>query len=201
MNRSSIRRAGRLLPVAALLAGSVSAQPPSVSTIMPRNAGPVSIFDLPLLLGGDLQFQMFDFEAHEKFCLLVGYVHEIDGQLSSRLPADRGICNEAGPQRLMVVMRPAGDKRTLSFGLHRRDTGVGGGSSVGELPIGKDISGWASFRPEGTIHADRETTLIRWRYGPNPPHPGTYHDVHVVIRLRENDVGFIGTYHEPYPGR
>lgn len=189
------RRALFVLLVAAVLSGSVSAQPPTMS-VVPRNAGPVGIADLHVLLDVDMQFQIFDFEAEEKFCLVLGYVHEIDGQQSSRSPRNEVVCNVAGPQRLIVVMRPAGDKRRLLFNLHDRDTGAGSTRTVADLSIGRDISGAATFMAEETIRSDRETSLIRWRYGLNPPHPGPRHDVHILVRLDENDIG-IGSYSKP----
>ena len=47
---------------------------------------------------------------------------------------------------------------------------------MGDLPIGKDIGGTATFRAEQTIGPGRESIPFRWRYGNNPPHPGPRHD-------------------------
>lgn len=173
--------------ILAFLAGTASASPTSLA-VVPVNAGPVGIAELQMLLGNDLQFQMFDFEAKEDFCLHLGYVHAVDGQVAGS-STDRGLCNLAGPQRLIVMMQQTGDKRMLSFGLHDRDTGRGVTMGLAALPIGKDVSGWSGFRPEETIHAERKTTLLRWKYGLNPPHPGPLHEVGITIRLGENTVG------------
>lgn len=191
------RRAVAALLIAALLSSSVSAQPPAVS-VEPRIAGPVGIADLRVLLDEDMQFQMFDFEAEENFCLALGYEHEIEGQQWNRGPFNHVFCNLAGPQRLIVVMRPAGKNRRLSVGLHGRDTGAGSGRTFADLPIGTDLGGAATFftKTSGTIRSDRETTLFRWRFGPNPPDPRTHHDVRILVRLEENDFG-IRSYSRP----
>jgi hypothetical protein len=49
---------------------------------------------------------------------------------------------------------------------------------------------------EETIGSTQETTLFRWRFGPNPPDPGPRHDVRILARLDENDGG-IGSYSKP----
>ncbi len=198
MNEQSTFRSHRavfVLLVTAILSGNSAAQLPTIS-VVPRNEGPVGISDLHVLLDVDMQFQIFDFEAQEKFCLVLGYVHEIDGQQSSRSALNPVVCNVAGPQRLILVMRPVGDKRRLMFALHDRDTGAGSGRTVSDLPIGKDIGGSATFRAEDTIGSGQETMLLRWRFGLNPPHPGPRHDVRILVRLDENDLG-IGSYSKP----
>lgn len=189
------RRVRLLVLITALLAGPVSAQPSSIPVKF-TSAGPVGISELRFLLGSDVQFQIFDFEAKEGFCLLFGYRHEINGESSSSRSADRGFCNIAGRQRLIVMMRLEGDTRSFSFTVNDRDTGMGGGNELVKLPIGRDIGGWATFRAEESIHADRDTTLFRWRYGPNPPNPVPHHDVHILVRLQANDRGLIGTWYE-----
>lgn len=199
-NRSMmyIRQVHLSMLLTALFAGTVCAQPSTVSVVS-KTAEPIGISDLRFLLGSEVQFQVFDFEAQESFCLLVGYEHEVDGQPSSSRSTDRGICNISGRQRLLVVTRLVGDQRVVSFSLHDRDTGMGGGMDLLKLSIG-GISGAATFVGENSIYADRETTLFRWRYGRNPPGPDSYHDVHILVRLRENESGTIGTFYEPNAG-
>ena len=133
---------------AAFLSGFAVAQEPAIS-VVPRNGGPVGISDLGVLLGSDLQFQILDFEMEEAFCLVLGYTHEIDGRLRHRSPRNGVVCNEAGPQRLVVVVRPIDEKRRLMFGLHDREVGTGGTWTFADLPIGASISGSATFRLGG----------------------------------------------------
>ena len=177
---------------AAFLSSVVVAQEPTIS-VVPRNYGPVAISDLHVLLENDLQFQIFDFDADAEFCLVLGYAHEIDGQMQHRSPRNEVVCNVAGPQRLIVVMRPVGEKRRLMFGLHDRNTGAGATRTAANLPIGTDIGGAATFRVDETIGSGQESTLIRWRFGNNPPHPGPRHDVHILVRVDKNEIG-IGSY-------
>ena len=179
-----------LLLIAAFTAGA-SAQPPT-SPIVPANAGAVGISDLRMLLGDDLQFQMFDFESKENFCMHLGYEHQIDGQLSS-VSTGHGLCNVAGRNRLIVMMRLVDDERILSFGLHDRDTGMGTTMALANLPIGS-VSGWATREVVQTIRADQEAALFVWRYGLNPPRPGPYHDVRIMVRLGENERPLIGNF-------
>jgi hypothetical protein len=193
--QSTFRRAVVVFVAATFLSGSVSAQPPTVSAV-PRNTGPVGIAELHALLDVHMQFQIFDFEAEEKFCLVLGYVHEVDGLGSSQGQHNEVACNLAGPQRLIVVMRPVGDKLRLLFGLHDRDTGAGSTRIVGDLSIPKGLGTAAFFGAEQSIRSDRETMLIRWQHGPNPPHPGQRHHIRIFVRLDENNIG-IGSYSKP----
>jgi hypothetical protein len=179
--------------LAAFLTSAVSAQPATI-TLTSTNGGPLGVSDIRFLLGSDVQFQVFDFETDEDFCLLMGYAHGINGQPSSKRTPDVGFCNVAGRQRLIVMARLVDDQRVFSFGLHDRDTGTGGSSEIAKLPIGSDIRGWAHFPGQQSIQADREATLFRWRFGPNPPNPAAHHDVHIFVRLRENDQRMIGTW-------
>lgn len=174
--------------VASFLAGSVSAQPPEVS-VAPKNAGPIGIAELQLLLDIGTQFQIFDFDAEEKFCLVIGYEHEVDGYGTSRGRHNEAACNLAGPQRLIVVMRPVGDKLRLQFGLHDRDTGVGVSRIVADLNIPRGTGNSISYGAQKSIRSDEATTLLSWQYGPNPPKPAQRHYVRVLVRLDKNDSG------------
>ena len=182
-----------LLLGAALFAGNSAAQVSKVS-VTPKYKGPVGISDLYVLLENDLQFQIFEFEANEDFCLVVGYAHEIGGQPTKRRPRNEVSCNLAGPYRLIFTSRWTGEKRRLAFGLYNRDTGSGGGRTIGDLSIKKDIGGATTFRAEETISPGQESTLLRWRYGNNQS--ATLHDVHILVRLDEND-GSIASFPKP----
>lgn len=192
-----LRQALVALVTLPFFSGSVTAQPPTVS-VVPKNAGPVGIAELQMLLDIGMQFQIFDFDAEEKFCLVVGYEHEVEGYGSTSGQRNEVACNLAGPQRLIVVMRPVGDKLRLSFGLHDRDTGVGSGRIVADLSIPRGIGTSTSYGAESSIRSDRETMLIRWQYGANPPHGNMRHYVRVLVRLDENDIASgIGNYSKP----
>ncbi len=198
MNRRSTTHFVRFMPlilVAVLFAGNAAAQVSKVS-VTPKYKGPVGISDLYVLLEDDLQFQIFEFEAEEDFCLVVGYVHEIDGQPMKRRPHNEVSCNLAGPYRLIFTSRWIGKKRRLAFGLYNKETGSGGGRTINDLSIGKEIGGAATFRAEETIGPGQESTLFRWRYGNNPPHPGPRHDISILVRLDEND-GSIASFPKP----
>lgn len=198
MNRQSIVRFICRMPLilgASLFAGNVAAELSEIS-VSPKYKGPVDILDLYVLLEKDMQFQIFEFEAEEDFCLVVGYIYEIDGQPTKRRPYNEVSCNQAGPHRLIFTSRWVGDKRRLFFGLYNLATGSGGGRSINDLSIGKEISGVATFRAEMNIRPGQESTLFRWRYGNNPPHPGPRHDISILVRLDEND-GSIANFSKP----
>jgi hypothetical protein len=170
--------------------GFSAAETPEPLTLVPQTSGPVSVADLQVLLGRDVQYQMFDFESQEPFCLRMGYVHEVDG--SRVAGADNGaICNRAGEHRLIVTMRwPASERPELAFGLSARDTGMGGSFSYGALDIpAENRNAWTQFRPEETLMPDADVTLLRWSYGRvNQP---SRHDVLVTVRLVENPDGAV----------
>jgi hypothetical protein len=65
--------------------------------------------------------------------------------------------------------------------------------ALATLPIGS-VSGWATREIVETIPADQEAPLFVWRYGPNPPRPGRYHDVRIMVRLGENEPLLIGNF-------
>ncbi len=194
-NRSTPVSRYRVLTVlvTAFLASNAAAQAPPLQ-VVPKNEGPVGISDLHVLLEDNLRFQIFEFEAEDDFCLVLGYVHESAGQPPRRSQRNEVVCNVAGPQRLIVVMRPVGDKQRLLFGLHDRNTGAGSTRSVGDFSISPDL-GYAAFfaGTSKSIGSDRATTLFRWRFGKNPPHPGPRHDVNILVRLDKNEFG-IGSF-------
>lgn len=185
------RHLAMLHVIVALLAGTASAQPPSL-TVVPNNAGPVNIADLQVLLGYDLQFQMFDFESKDDFCLHIGYIHELDGtKVDSE--ALGSLCHRAGRHRLIVTMRQVEGGRGLSFGLHELGTGMGVTVASRPLQIGEEISGATGFHPEETLFFDRDVTLMRWSFGDQRPGRGPKHDVRIEVRVGENTGRVIGT--------
>jgi len=180
---------------AALLSANVAAQMSEVS-VLPVNTGPISVSDLNVLLGDDMQFQVFEFEAKEKFCLVLGYLHKINGQRAKRRPYNDVVCNLAGRQRLIIAARWTGGQRRLLFGLHHIDTGSGAIRTTADLPIGKEVGSAVTFRQGGTIHPGKEFTLLRWRFGNDPHHPGPRHELSIIVRLDEND-GSISSTSKP----
>ena len=177
----------------ALSPGMLTAQAPSIS-IEPANAGPVSIADLRVLLGDSLQFQMFDFESQDNFCLRLSYVHDHDGD---RVGAHSGfgLCNRAGRHRLIVTTRRVEDQRYLSFALHDLDAGMGATVGGITLPIPAGFSAWSGVRPADTLYADRDVTLLRWTWSAGQRGTGnrSEHNVSIGVRFGDNADGIIGT--------
>lgn len=171
--------------VAALVIGGASAQTSGTITFVPRNAGPVNVSDLRVLLGEVVNFELFDFESSEDFCLQMGYVYEVDDVRVEG--ADGGkACHLAGRHRLIVAIRPIEDARVITVGLHELETGMGGSVNSGTVQIGEDISGGSLYRPEQTLSPDQEVTLLRWSYGDQRPGHGPKHDIHITVRLGAN---------------
>lgn len=179
------------------LSTNTAAEAPSVSVVS-KISGPVGISDLNVLLDEDLKFQIFDFETKDDFCLALGYVHEIEGRLPRRSPHNEILCNVAGPQRLIVTLRPAGDKQRLLFASHHRGNGSGSTRAVADLPISAGATRVATFftGSSQTISSDREVTLFFWRFGPNPPHPGPRDEIRILARLEANESG-VRSYARP----
>lgn len=180
--------------VAALSIGPAAAQAPAEVDLVARNAGPVSIVDLQALLGGSegIQFQMFDLETSDDFCLDLGYVHERDGEeLDTRQGA--GICTRAGRHRLIVTAKPAGAERMLVFALNEHDTGFGGSFTYGALALDVPAvpTGWSSSKPQETIYADRAVVVMTWSYGNRQT--GPLHTVRITAQLKENPDGAISS--------
>ena len=198
MSRASIVNPWALVAAllcSAALCGDAGAQPEAL-TVKPKTSGPVDVVDLNVLLPSDLQFQLFDFEAARDFCFVFGYVHEMDGQRQAGPAQNYALCSTAGPQRLVVAMRPIDDQYRLVYGLHNRDTGAGGSMSVTDLPIDKDIGHVSRFKAEDIVDTGRETTLVHWRFQHSPRDAGPRHDVRVLVRLAGNDLG-TGSYSVP----
>ena len=184
------------LLVSVLLHGNAGAQPGDVR-VTAKTTGSVDVLDLRMLLASDdLWFEMFEFEVEDNFCLVVGYTHDINEQRQVRPKYNHAICNHAGRYSLVVAMRPIDDKHRLLVGLHNRDKGSGASRTVADLPIQRDLGGAAFFRAEDSMRPGRETIIVHWRYGRNPPDPGPRHDIRLVVRLDDND-DRIATYPVP----
>lgn len=184
MNRS---RFATLLLVSVFLYSTAGAQPEEVR-VTAKTTGPVEILELGMLLATDnLQFEIFELEVQDNFCFVFGYTHDINERRQARSKYNNVICNHAGRYRLIVAMRPSGDKYRLTVGLYNRDVGSGAARTVADLPIQEDLGGAAIFRAEDTVGPGRETTILHWRYGRNPPDPGPRHDVRLIARLDAND--------------
>ncbi len=192
-SRSSVAMLRVLSVMLALSPGLLTAQPPSIS-IEPANAGPVNIADLRVLLGDSLQFQMFDFESQDNFCLSLSYVHDHDGH---RIGAHSGfgLCNRAGRHRFIVTTRRVEDQRYLSFALHDLDTGMGATVGGITLPIPAGFSAWTGFRPADTLYADRDVTLLRWSWsvGHRGASDRSEHEISIGVRFGDNTEGTVGT--------
>ena len=189
------RRLARRLPVYAvscvilMLRPGYTSEPAASIELQPRIAGPVNIADLRVLLGDKLNFQMFDFESDDDFCLYVGYEHDHNGR---RIQARAGnqICNLAGRHRFVVTMRRGEDIHFMSVAVHDLDVGMGS-TGTSPMSIPASFTGWTNFRNTESLIAGREVTVVRWIYAVGQPGTSTRseHEVRIKVRLGDNPEG------------
>lgn len=151
-----------------------------------RIAGPVSVTDLRVLLDNEQYFQMFDFETDDDFCLFFTHEHNHDNRLVHTTSGNR-ICHLAGRHRLIVTMHRRDDARLLRIGVHDLDNGMGS-TGVSLLTIPTTYLGWSSFPGEGTLHAGREVTVVRWVFVVGQPGTSSRseHELRIKVRLDDN---------------
>lgn len=219
-----VRLMGSLCVAALMTAALTSASAQTPVSLTPRNAGPVDLADLQLLLGDGVYFQHFNFAADAAFCLSLSYTVDgtyndiadgvVDGnQVSEQHGGRLGLlCHAAGEHRLLVVLRSGSlrgrESFRLHFGLHERDTGTGGAFSSDDdiLPDGQ-VRAWSVETPREALMFDRDVPLLTWTFEQQTAmalpsrEPITFRaELSISAHLEENPSGAISAGPDPNPG-
>lgn len=160
----------------------------------PRNTGAVSVAELRTLLGQDLFFQIFEFEAEEDFCLYTQVFHQVDELPQEEQPAV-GKCWTRGLMSFIFKIEKAEGGQRISFGLHNREFGDGGSYSLKPLPIVEVVGrGFRWQTPDTAVPGNQRLfELFVTERDPEAPAKRRQHDIQVDVRFEPNPDGERGT--------